>query len=151
MIKKTIIANKGLAAQGKSASIISLIHALRAKYPNANTEPQEIIFNGDVQVIINLDNVKIGIESQGDPKSRLFTSLPLFVEKKCDIIICACRNRGQTVWEVEKMHSVHDYDIVWVSNPRLYPKKTKEQNKHVNLLFVDQAMKLIEAIINQQI
>jgi hypothetical protein len=55
----------------------------------------------------------MGIESQGDPNSRIFKSLPFFVNKECDIILCACRNRGETVWEVEKLHKDFDYDIVW--------------------------------------
>jgi hypothetical protein len=44
-----------------------------------------------------VNGLAVGIESQGDPNSRLKRSLPAFAAAKCDIIFCACRTSGMTV------------------------------------------------------
>jgi alkyl hydroperoxide reductase subunit AhpC len=45
----------------------------------------------------NIKNLLIGIESQGDPNSRLGGSLNDFEKNGCDIIFCTARTRGMTV------------------------------------------------------
>lgn len=57
----------------------------------------------------------IGIESQGDPNSRQHKSLDLFLKNNCDIIICASRSRGETVFNVENFCSISQYDSFWIS------------------------------------
>jgi hypothetical protein len=163
MFNKTVIANKGLSEQGKSASIKLATQEILKKFNNAvyqaylvdikekTITKSDLNNKGDITVIIEIDGIKIGIESQGDPQSRIFLSLPFFVQNECDIIICACRNRGDTVWEVEKLHDNNNYDIIWVANPRSWQKRSEEQCAFMNKLFADQALNLIEGIINNQI
>lgn len=50
----------------------------------------------DVACIVTIGRIKIGIESQGDPTRNcprlLKTSLPMFAEQQCRLIICAARD-----------------------------------------------------------
>lgn len=163
MIKKTVIANKGLAEQGKSASIKLVTEEILKNFKNATYQAyivdikqktitkSELSYKGDITVLIEIDGIKIGVESQGDPQSRIFYSLPFFVQNECDIVLCACRNRGDTVWEVEKLHDNNNYDIIWTTNPRSWQKRSDEQCDFMNKLFIDQTIKLIEGIISQKL
>ena len=59
----------------------------------------------------------MGIESQGDPSSRLRQSLSAFVAAKCDIIFCACRTSGMTVGWVNSLSP--GYSIHFVTQTRV--------------------------------
>jgi hypothetical protein len=104
---------QGRSNSGKSETIRLLIYALLLKYPNATITssipngippiPQRIV---DVKIILSgIKNMVVGVESQGDPGSRLQQSLKDFVEATCDIIICTCRTRGMTVQWINSLAS----------------------------------------------
>jgi len=113
-MKKTVIAIWGASNQGKSSSINEIVNRLPAHFPTAHIDIR--IAGGDIQAIVTIGSVKIGIESAGDPGGRLPTSLALFVREGCEVIICATRTRGSTVTAVEALHPQHQFDIVWTSN-----------------------------------
>ncbi len=123
-MKKTIIANWGQAGQGKSTTIKQVAQQIIAYFPTATTAPKIIDYSVDIQVVITIGQIKIGIESQGDPNSRLFDSLKDFSKIGCDIIVCATRTSGATVDAVSNLHSSHGYDIIWVTNHRSHEKST---------------------------
>ena len=50
----------------------------------------------DITVGMIIDDVKVGIVSQGDPNSRLFKNLDRFVKIGCKVIVCVTRSRGAT-------------------------------------------------------
>jgi len=61
----------------------------------------------------------VGIESQGDPNSRLQQSILDFAVAKCDIIFCACRTSGMTVGWVNALsatYSIHFVAQTYVAN-----------------------------------
>src|SRR3989304_3812381 len=92
---RTIVAVRGVANLGKSASIKKTYQLLKSAYPNAIFD--EIVVSTDITIIIAINGVKIGIESQGDPNRRLFSSLNRFVQAGCKVIVCATRSRGKTL------------------------------------------------------
>lgn len=107
-----LFALQGPGRCGKSDSLIRLFHALKTKYPSA---PIQVLHNGtnDISVIMSgIKGLVVGIESQGDPNSRLQQSLPAFVAAKCDIIFCACRTSGMTVGWVNSLSSSYNVHIV---------------------------------------
>jgi hypothetical protein len=134
-MKKTIFANWGHARQGKSDTVKRIAQEILTNFPTATSFPTTINFSGDIQVIINIGKVKIGIESEGDPNGRLFESLEMFSSANCDIIICSTRTSGGTVDAVSALHSSHGYDIVWVTNHRSNEKSQSTINdisaKHI--------------------
>lgn len=138
---KTIIAVRGVANQGKSASIKIAYSLLRERYPTAKIE--ELHIGVDITVVITIDGVKVGIESQGDPNSRLFQSLDHFVDIGCKVIVCATRSRGATVEAVNSLAG--KYRIEW------YPKQSvSSASKHAvaNRSVAQQIVAAVQAAID---
>ena len=106
---KKIIALRGVANRGKSCTLKKVYHLLIEKYPDCNIE--YLKDRVDIRAVLTVNDVKIGLESQGDPGSRLFKSLKLFVTLECQIIICATRSRGATVDAVNNLEGT--YEILW--------------------------------------
>jgi hypothetical protein len=118
MKAKHIFALFGSANVGKSTTIRKVFALLTEAYPAAPVQtlnPPGV----DITVIIEINGKFIGIESQGDPNSRLSVSIELFKKAKCSIIVCATRNWGGTVDTVEYLQP--DFTIVW------HHKKSEQQ------------------------
>ncbi|MFV1951811.1 MAG: hypothetical protein ACC630_07665, partial [Nitrospinota bacterium] len=82
--------------------------------------------DADVRAVVTINGVKIGIESQGDPNSRLFKSLKLFAKLQCHVIVCATRTRGATVKAVESQKS--DYEVIWYEQSIVKGEEVQNQN-----------------------
>jgi hypothetical protein len=109
MKTKTIIAVRGVANKGKSGTIKIVYSLLKKLYPTAVIE--ELTIGVDITVVMTIDEVKVGIESQGDPNSRLFNSLGHFVKIGCKVIVCATRSRGATEEAVNSLAG--DFQVEW--------------------------------------
>ncbi|WP_144409172.1 hypothetical protein [Burkholderia thailandensis] len=97
---------------GKSATLIHLPQILQTKYPISDCQA---FHSGtrDITVIMQgVNGCAVGIESRGDPNSRLQRSLSLFVAAKCDIIFCACRTSGMTVGWVNSLSPPYNVHFV---------------------------------------
>jgi hypothetical protein len=117
MKEKTIIVIKGGGNQGKSDTIRRISVELQRAYPSATV--QILIDLTDIKALITVGEIRIGIESQGDPNSRLEESMYDFADNhKCDIIVCATRTSGSTVEIVEAVAEEYDYRIIWGTNYR---------------------------------
>ena len=138
-MKNTAIAIWGDGGQGKSTAIKEIVNAISFHYPKAIIDVR--IEGNDIQVIILIGKVKIGIESQGDPGGRLQRSLDLFVMENCHIIICATRTRGGTVKSVEGLFPT--YEIIWTSNYYSREKKINDSN----LMFSNHIIAMLQEIM----
>ena len=108
-----VLALQGPSNSGKTETLIRLCHDLRAKYPDATFESLLKSEGRDIKVILRgVRGKTIGIESRGDPNSRLEESLADFVARKCDIIFCACRTSGMTVDWVNALSPRHRVQFV---------------------------------------
>ena len=131
---KTLFALQGAGATGKSDTLIRLYALIKVKYPNASY--REFHRGRDVKVIIDrVDGKKIGLESQGDPNSRLSDSLALFKSERCDIIFCACRSSGMTVNFVNSLSP--PYKAIFVLQTRV---NTRSQQSSSNDKMADMLM-----------
>lgn len=114
-----VFALQGPGNCGKSTTLLTIYNALISKYPAATIQA---VHNGtaDIAVIVNGVNGRVvGIESQGDPGSRLQNTLAAFVAANCDIVFCACRSRGMTVGWVNALspqYNIHFVQQNWVAN-----------------------------------
>jgi hypothetical protein len=97
----------GTASQGKTTVIKKIYEKIKHKYHDVEVVEELIL--SDIRCIIVVNGVKIGIESQGDPNSRLFSSLEYFKKSRCDMIICASRTRGKTIQAVKSLEK--EYEI----------------------------------------
>ncbi len=145
-MNKLVIANVGKSCQGKSTSLKEVLLNL---FENGAKELEGVrigSFEEDIKTIVTYRGVKIGIESQGDPNSRIFDSLPDFVNKKCDIIICACRTFGHTNKEVKEL-SNEGYHVLFFSNPRF----EENYDPKAFLNFNKEYAKMVKNIIDKRI
>lgn len=140
-MNKSVIAIYGQAGRGKSATIREVANQLMISFPN-NTL-QIINDGGDITYIIEINDIKIGIESQGDPNSRQPISLIDFVAANCDIILCACRTSGMTRDAVADLHGNHQYEIIWTANHRSWQKNQDQ----LNLISAIEILELIKLIM----
>lgn len=129
MVQKTIIANYGDGDLGKTKSVILAYEKLRKvadKDENGNVKEEPIgkpeDLNGDICYILTINNVKVGISSQGDPRSAQKWLLEELVNNGCQIILATCRYYGATTDAILAYYP--DYRIYWTSNARLYEHKT---------------------------
>ena len=105
-----LFALQGPGNCGKSDTLKRLFDALQTKYPSATVQ---VLHRGtkDIAVIMrDVNGLVVGIESQGDPNSRLQQTLPAFAAAQCHIIFCACRTSGMTVGWVKALsasYSIH--------------------------------------------
>ncbi|NQY26230.1 MAG: hypothetical protein HRT92_03530 [Piscirickettsiaceae bacterium] len=138
-----IIALRGIANVGKSQTIKNVYESLVSKFPDAKIEHLSI--GVDIRVVITVNGVKVGIESQGDPSSRLFSSIKLFVEIKCNVIICATRTRGGTVDLVESQKP--EYSILWHEQKVVSSGKESQikSNLAMAITILDEALAVINA------
>lgn len=111
-MQKLVIANRGSKEQGKTSSIREVFNILDAKYPT-----NVYIDYGDILATILIGDVLVGLESQGDPGSRIFDSLKKFVELGCDVIVCACRSYGDTTNAVYAL-SNDGYQVIFATNDK---------------------------------
>jgi len=121
-----LYALQGKASCGKSVTLKNVIQLLTNKYPKATVN---ILVNGNTDqkvVFANLKGLTVGIETQGDPLSRLQDSLPDFMKMPCDIIFCACRTRGMTVEWVKLLSN--KYSIHFVPKARVSVNQQKVAN-----------------------
>ncbi len=136
---KNIIGLYGSSNKGKSETIRLVYGKLCNMFPDYTFHPdfiQVIPENGDICIVIIINGIIIGIESQGDPNSRIFKSLPIFAKLNCDIILCATRTRGGTVEEVKKLSN--DYEINWIEkNGEQDNKKHKINNEKIATEILD--------------
>jgi hypothetical protein len=124
-MNKTIIGIYGRANEGKSETIKQICRILISDFPNAVPTVQDINYSGDILIAIQIGEIKIGLESQGDPNSRMVNddTLKKLADTKvdavlggCDIIICATRTGGQTVQTVDDLANHYDYHSLWISS-----------------------------------
>jgi hypothetical protein len=113
---KTLIALRGAGNRGKSTTLSALIELIKAAYPNAKVE--ETRYKIDVTVVITIGKDKVGVETQGDPNSRLERSLKTFTDIGCKVIVCACRSFGRTV-EIVNEAASRGYQVKWVEKASL--------------------------------
>ena len=139
-MNKLIIANTGTGNQGKSSSIKEVYNLLVSRYPY-NVQIIHPVKSGDVKAIVDVKGVLIGIESQGDPNSRMFQSLQDFLKAGCDIVVIACRTYGETYKAVNDMHQ-YGYQVIWTANDKNLDEKSIVD--YLNMHYAQHILQLIE-------
>lgn len=123
---KKVIALWGSGDSGKT-STLKIVHSELLKLSDSFLE--EFRETGDdIRDVLMINGIKIGIESQGDPGSRLEESLKIFKENGCELIICATRSRGSTVVLVDNLKPL--YHISWRGQSQLTDETLREESNN---------------------
>ena len=109
-MKTKFIVLRGPANAGKTTTLKLALASLESRDGAVSTR---LIDGVDVRAIIVIGDLKIAVESQGDPGGRLAESLDLFLREGCHIIICATRTSGATV-DAVKTRSAPE-NVTWIN------------------------------------
>ena len=137
---KTIIAVWGAKNTGKTTVILKTYEKLLDL--GAIIEKQTGSPSNDIYAILNYKSKKIGIISMGDPESAQGDCLDKAETENCDIILCACRTKDETLANIHKTVS-KGYDVVWASHFSGGNKGVMPNGVVLNDLFSDALIELI--------
>ena len=138
-----VIADRGRSNMGKSSVIKTVWEILSSRYPH------EIIKHDyDIKGIIKKEKCLVGIESQGDPNSRMQESMDDFVQYGCDIILTACRTRGETYEKLFDLYYWYNYEIILLSNPHPYYYQHSLSEEMLRIMNIEQAEGVVRIIEN---
>jgi hypothetical protein len=124
-MKKTIIANFGEGDTGKTGSILLVFDKL-CKVAEGNPVDREPDKKNkkDVCAWLTINNVKIGIASDGDSQAIVRDNLDFLTAAGCQIIITACSNNHDSVVLLNDYKNEYKYRIWRTSNARIYENGT---------------------------
>ena len=142
-MRKLVIANRGAGGIGKSSAIKAVWQLLKK---NGNKPDVEVWQGDDIMAVFDINDVKIGISSQGDPDSCMEKNMEDFVkEYGCGIIVSACRMKSDTYHKVvDFLGEDNDYDIIWYGHYVYQVLGAEEIHKIFNQRYAEQVVKLIE-------
>lgn len=117
----TIIAIWNAGSKGKSSTILALANLLLLRFPRdiIHSSKNVNVLTIDFRLIIRINGRVIALESQGDPNTGLENRLgdiitnPNYVRP--NVIICSTRTRGETVWAIDNIAGLYDYETIWTS------------------------------------
>ena len=107
---KKVFALRGRRNVGKSQTIRTVDELLRAKLPAIKVQ-HEHRTRVELSVVLEINGVKIGVETTGENIGKIQSSFDLFVSLGCEVIICATRTTGKTV---NAVNTLQGYEVVWL-------------------------------------
>jgi hypothetical protein len=119
-----LFALKGPAGSGKTYTV-RRIYKLLAASPYAKNK--FCLWSADhrnICAVLNIDGTTIGIESNNH-QGRTGRSLKLFLNKRCDVIVCATSTRGIAVEAVKSRFA--ERKITWLDLPKFASKSAKRK------------------------
>ena len=145
-MNKLVIANRGAGYIGKSSSVRSVYQLLKDNGHKLLVEEWQ---GEDIKAIFDINGVKVGIESQGDPGYDMEKTMEEFVGTNCDIIITSCRTRLDTYHKVtDYLGEENGYDILWAAHYVYQAPEADESRALLNARYAQQVYQLIQDRIN---
>jgi ribosomal protein S17E len=108
---KSVLALAGKSGVGKSRTIKRVYDLLLEKYHNAIEVHKQKNLRVEVQVIIDINGKRVGIESRGDHESYVKKALNIFADAKCKVILCATKSDGNTLKAVDAFGIERGYAV----------------------------------------
>ena len=149
MVEPTIIANMGEGDTGKSDSIKRVYE----KLTNVKEDRK------DICEVVTINNVKVGIASDGDDIKIIEANLDRLANANCRIILTACRsnhncvvllnkyrdniyNKNEYKYRIWRTSNARIYEYIDKDNPRIAPKGIQTR---FNENWAEEIANLIEA------
>lgn len=148
---KFMILVSGPSSQGKTQSIVRTYLAFHfdGKHIVAGEAPHDLSDGGDVYVKVRHQGKVLGFCSQGDPYTDLPQKLQELTsgEESCDIILTACRTRGETINGAFEVAEEKSYEIIQTSTYYLHDDDPEIQ-RTLNETCAFGLKHLIETLLN---
>ncbi len=144
---KTIIAVWHASNKGKSDTLREFANLLLKTYPKyipIFPIPTSVSKTKDFRLVVEINGKIIGIESQGDPKTKLKNRLIDLADNfHCEIILCTSRTRGETIKAVDNLYNTRRFKTIWTST---YQIADKSNHKLVNRLKAKHLLDLLQEL-----
>jgi hypothetical protein len=145
---KTIVAIRHVHNKGKTATLREFANFLMLQYPKyipIFPVPAIVPISDDFRLVLKINGVIIGVESQGDPNTNLSGRLLELADGfKCDIIICSTRTKNDTVDAVDNIIQTKGFQAIWTSTYQMSTNhQLVNQLKARHLLDLLQSLSLI--------
>lgn len=143
MHNKIVISNDKWGDAGKSTSIKYAFEVLKERYNYTILLPATGIYDPaqDVKAIVEIPQpnggiVKVGIESEGDPRSRQPWSIDDFIAQGCEILLVASRWTLKSEKKIYEICKNQNWQIIWFDNSTIWVddkhnKNLKQQDKRL--------------------
>lgn len=143
---RTVLAIWHSSDKGKTETLRAFANLLISTFPMIIPVESEFIpipATGDFRFVGEINGVRIGIESEGDPNSRLQEKLlELVNDFNCRIILCASRTRGETVAAVDNLVPL-GFETIWTSTYQISDIGNRDR---VNLLKARHLLELLQEL-----
>ena len=150
IMKKIVIANKGAAEVGKSASIMALYNLMIEKgYKKLSW--QSLNAGRDVTAVFEINDVLVGLESEGDPGDSMKNCIDDLIKDNCQVIVTACRTKDTSFEIVNTRLRDAGYDIVWVGHDKCDDKSNTAFMERLNALYAQHILDLVVNVIDGKI
>ena len=112
LVMKTVIALQGRSNTGKTETLNWLIDKL-VEHGMAVTEQDSAA--SDRLAIGSYRKVNVGVVTQGDPGGKMKEWLDRCMAAECAVIVCACRSKGSTPYDLDETAKPNGYQSVWTT------------------------------------
>jgi hypothetical protein len=144
---KTILSIWHIGDMGKTETLREFAKLLLTAYPSLRPIipiPATIPAAGDFRLVVEINGKIIGVESQGDPNTKLQDRLLDLADNfKCEIILCSSRTRGDTIAAVDNLYHTRGFQTIWTST---YQIENKANHHLVNQLKAKQILELLNTL-----
>lgn len=144
---KTILTIWHSSNKGKTETLREFAKLLLTNYPKNEPIfpiPTIIPTTGDFRIVVEINGKIIGVESKGDPKTKLKERLIDLADNfHCDIILCSSRTRGETVDAVDFLYQSRGFQTIWTST---YQMAKPTDRIFVNKLKAKHLLELLEEL-----
>jgi len=140
-----------LKIKEKTATLRAFANLLLQTFPNFNPIspiPAIIPTEGDFRLIIGIEGTIIGIESLGDPGSRLADRIVELTDNfHCDIVVCATRTKGNTIHAVcDELSNRREFRLIWTSTYEAEDNSDEEFVNQLNQLKAQHILNLLQSL-----
>ena len=123
----------GWASMGKTSAIRATAGKMGVDLPEKESDfCDHIAWKGE----------QVGFASMGDPGSSQEESLARLMQKGCEVIVGACRTRGNTTNTAMDLARKFGYTIIWTTPFNLISLK-----EELNDIYSDAVIRVIETVI----
>lgn len=148
---KFMILVSGPSSHGKTQSIVSTYRAFHFNKEQiiTNEGSMDLSESNEIYIKVQHQGKIIGFCSQGDPYTSLSDKLQEFASSQecCDIILTACRTKGETIDSAFEIAEAEGYEIIQTSTFYLHNQNSNLQHV-LNESYAFGLKHLIETLLN---
>lgn len=143
-MKRAIVIIESENGRHKSSIIRTISQILIGLSPNTKLKIEELGLNDNIDSVIQIDKLKIGIASQNDLSRETLNIVTQLLDKGCDFVLCAIQKKPKDSQELCDFAKTNDFGFVHL-------KSNWSEKLEVNYLTEEQVDRILNEIKRVQI